>query len=1651
MSNFYDTLARMQTLLIQGNNKNLAGQGPFNKDGKVNFGTALDVAKNLPQQPTLYSKNIAEAQKSYNDAIESGRLNTINAVGSVLGKPQGILAGAAAGATLGTVVPGFGTVAGGVGGAIFGTAAYGIGQLDSVTDGKVSNALMSGSKGVRSNYAFVQDITRHNFALGILSTLGIIGAAVGGAALIVASGGTAAPAVAAGFLAAYGAGKAERAAAEAGAFNSIDKNIQQSAKYAQSQIGQERYNFGRDVTHLAANATGYKTLGDTSKGIGAVVSGIINFGFEVGTAPDIKAAAFTGQALRAATVGGITAGTEGPIVGLVSKIINEPALQAKRLAKDVDMIKRTIAGEVTPYTKVINFIHTNDVATVKQRIGLRDSEEGQIGAALMAGKPKETIGLLFRIGRGDAEALSELAVKDASTYAQLMRYEGAIEMVDSQGSARAAYGFTREDGSNIVLNKKLTDNLDIVKKELDALQLRNLDLKNMLKLDSALTQRTVSRADPLLNKLGIKGVESLRNDIALQRASNRLGEAEFDLTTRETKAGKIMQKIYTDNGRLGVIIRSIDRILDDAPHQTVNFNDVISSTTRVRTTIRSTSDLDLIAPAEGRELFNSFAVAKSETEKVAALEKLEVRVFEELGRKYNLPGNIWETVLREYTTIIKSNRNKAIEAKSENKAYMIDVDGSPIVDPQLISQLANGYYLPDVQLLDKAFKRYAKKMGEETSLPVNTAILGRAVVDEFQSVWRSLTLARMGFPINIMRDSTLRAWGDGALFYMMKDLSSTAIDNVTKSGNTITEIRNWTKTVTNKDSNLKYMTEQIEIHNNAIKANDAALKRAKYDATDPKTITPEVAKNLAYRDKVQSIVDGLKIREQQLISNKTAPTVGRESVSIYGYTFPKGGAGKFGKMSYEKLRGKDDLRGLLASSRELDMANIHRDRQGGHVIKPTQFNEKLHLKSWETVLNNSLRNDPVAEFIMGNKMSEKDIVAWIKSNDSGSYIDRFGYDSSKKRNLQRRDAQYIYDRVLNTVNQFAPNSKLWPNVLNGTADVVTLKKLYPDWQSRPEIITDMAEDLLGQSNAARYLSNLLKDSVTWLATVPTSKLSYNPYFNAKYQHKLQNMVGLANAQGRKLTAADQGRFEATARSYALNEFRQKLNAFNRDMNYPGIMNYIMAFFPALVEQYRAYGKITMEHPEFPAKILAMSTIPNYLSQTQVDQFGTEYTEVTLPLLGIKGRLPVSWFNAVNPTGGHILSAGPLSAFTVNEIAKQIDLPSKFVDSVLPFGVQANGVGMLQSGTLRRSAQAYQAFFLKNGEQFNKDANMFIEMKRKEFMDLNHREPTGSEVNAMYKQSKKDATSLSLLRFAGAFTLPSQPNYVSPLQTHADLLAIYTKNYGQDGAERFSQDYPGYYLLADKLSSATSGIRSDKTALALVRKNGDVIEEMIAQNPKFDLTALGAVFNDDDYAFSSAAQAYLTTHAIPGTKTKFKEQGNALQNNTSSIVGSGWNKWNTLVEVVTQQLLMNNPPYSTGRGYGKVVLDNYKKGFIENMKTENNLWYQEKTNPSFGSRQRDVIDSLTIAANTPKLWADLVKQPRWHTLVNYLNFRYEIYDALKARGTTIDADKASDIRQTADTYVATLRQSDTNFGKFYDRYFDGDSFTHVFNETDIGVK
>jgi len=1651
-------------------NKAPANQGPFNADGKVNFGTSLDIAKSLPKNPT-----------SFNDHIETARVAGINAAEFAL-KP----------------------------------VAFGISALDSKSNGVFGKALMAGTGNVRSNYAFTRDLASHNAGMGLLSGIGMIaGGVLGGIAGFaggLALGGVGAiPGAVVGFDIGAGlAGKAERSLAKSGTFGAY---AEQSAKLSESAVGQEKYNFGRDVIHTAAasHIAGWKSWGDTSKGFGALVSGFLNFGFEVSLAPDIKAVKGVGIGVKGLTgSSGIQAKLSGPIEKSLAKVDlpkygTEIERQYARKAADTELHVKTGAGEKTAYTPLYEYIKNNDAVAIQSHPFFKGNEYGQIAAPLLAGQDFKTQSLLFRIGRDDLSAVTELSKTAPAVFAALARYEGKFKTVIGEDGAQQ---------TSIVLGK-IKDNKtmsEIQKAEITDLVSKNAWLGRVMLLDNALPNKIAGKFD---------FIEKTKIDRAKQRVANSLELGKLDITTRETLRGKVMQTVYQSSS-LGIPIRFFARGVDDAPHQTINFNDVLQSNTRVRTTARmAVRKLDM-PPEEARQFVNDFAMATNEGAKDILIDKFNDKIFTYASKKYKVAddGKLKDKVLNKYVETTKLNREKARVAKAKNEAYFVEGDNTleatVLHDPQLISQLANGAYIADVELIDNAFKAYTAKGIKDKFYSSATRAAVVNVADEFLSIWRSLTLLRVGFPVNIMRDSTLRAWGDGVLWDMTKYLSKDLVDSLANSSNTVARIRKELESRVDPSKNLKKINLEIQDRRYMIEAAERTLKASKYDVVEKVGVNVnKAAKDFPYKlgdsytsskskitgtiQEIKSIKGGVRLKldidgkprytvmqgefnvpkKPKVLSSevqrhieliKTAKeelahfekaknaldlnvipdkVVGSQVIKTAAGDFEGAFVGVQGKIFLDKIRGKDTLRGLMASNRELGVANVRRDRNGGVPVEATK-NEEAHMLAWEHNLVNVLPSDPVARMIMGQKMSEAKIIKWIASPESGNYIERFGYNKLLKKRLDVGDAPYIYDRVLNVVNTLAPDVALQKLVMQKGVTRSVLRKMYPDLEKRPRIISDFVLDSLGQSEIVKSINGFLADKVAWLATAPTSRLSYNPYFAIKYEEKLQNMVAIANREGKKFSEIDKRSYESMARAHALTEYHNKINAFNRDMNYNEIINYTMAFFPAVVEQFRAYGNIMLDHPEFPYKIQQMSMIPSQYGNVQKDANGNEYVEVTLPLLGgLKGRLPVNWFNAINPTGGHIISGGPVTAFATNKISQRINLPQWFMNFALPFGTTANDFAPITPNTARKLGEAFQAYFTKGGEQFNKDANMFLEKRVFDFREEYHKDP-GSELAGMYTLAAKDATQLSVLKFLGSGILPAQPQYYTALQVYSDLLRKYQDQYGEEGDNRFIEDYPDYFLLADKLSDSTSGIRPDDTAVALVRKNPKVIESIIAKiGGKGNLSALGAIFNDADYAFSASANAYLVSHAIPGTRQSFKEQGAALENSRSSIVNSGWREYSHMIEVVTQELVRTNT--DPGSGYGASILDAYRKAFIEKSKTDNPLWYSEKQGTGFQKKQVDTIDALTIALNTPALWKDLSKQDRWYTIAEYLNFRYDMNSALKARGSTITADNATDLKFAADAKVAALRAKDVNFGRFYDRYFSNDDFSYVADTQNTGVK
>lgn len=1564
---------------------------------RIPFSTAFDIASNLPQNPGGWD----------NDDLEKVRQVALNTVS----KANPALVGGTIGLVLG----------GPVGAAVGAGSGLAIQQIDEATDGGATKVLQAGQKNFRSNYAFLRNVADENAAMGLLASLGFVAGGLAGGLAGFALAGPAGAFV--GATAGAGlAGKGLRDTFETDLGANISKTLNKSAKFSESDVGQERYNLGRDVVHTAAQITGAQTLGDTSKGIGAITSGLVNFVAELGLGLDVAAAKGTGLAIK----GTLRKPIVEPLTPFQKKIYgkSEADRVGARLAADVDLIKRTVAGEETVYTPVFKLIRENDAAVIGNRAGF-ESGSGKLAASLVARESNETIGLVIRVGRGDPDAIAELATKRADKFAEYTRLDDAMNYVNNNGLFSLQF-----KGQTLVLSKRFKNNVALLDAEIEALKKEVGWLDDALSIQGDLTNRTVSKWAM---------VEKVRNDFAKENASRKL--ALDDNIQMETGLGKTYQWFY-QKSPLSRPIRGLDRLTDDAPRPVINYNEPFAAGIRMQTSLRSAEKYGASIPQENARIYDNWMKARTENEKTAVIDNYVDTGMKLMGDKYNIGVDIIQFAIDKYNMTHKRFRDEAIKARELKQGYMNDpndLDGPLIADAQLITQLANGAILPDWKFVDSVLKDFSKRNGETTKI-IRSKEGAMYLADELNSLWRTGTLLRTGYPINVIKDSYIRAWGDGAMIGMMKYLAQDIIDAVSSSTNTVNRVNRWALSRTNPNYNMKQIRKDIASRQIVLNEYEKSLLKAKYDVNNPpKTAPVALIPNIQRYNDVANNLAALRAQEQRLVSGIKIKPVRDRKVTLDGEEFESAFGGRFGSIFKQKIDQKDDLRAAVAGVRELEVDISRRGRSGAASILPTD--ETRHMQSWVQILNDKLRFDPVAEMIMKGA-SKKVVLDWFRkgSPEAVAYLDRFSS------NL--RDAPVAYQRAKQMVDMYAPSQALRDLVVTDKLNLLELKKLYPDIQTRPPVFTDLVEDMLGNSSISKNFRQGTKDMVVWLATKPTAFLAFNPYFKAKYEQSLQTQIWLANASGKNIKNS-QREFEAKAREFALREYQEKLNSFHRDMNYSGWINYVFAFFPAVVEQFRAYARITMENPNFLVQKMAISTLPERLGEVEEDSAGNRYVPVSLGFLGLESRLPVEWFNPDNPTGGNILSVSPMGAALVNEYAKRTQTENFFTDALLPFGVQRNSLNALNVNTARRLYQVWQAGFLKSGEQFNKDVDMFRQQLWNDYVKETGDKPSGKKYEQQFEEAKKRAFYLSVIRTVSAYTLPVQGRLVTSVTGYVDIYNKYQDKYGAQGAEMFAIDYPDAWMFMDRLSDSTSGVNADRTAAGLVVGNKPSIQKIVAGIGVENLTVLGSIFNDDDYAFSSAAQAVLQDTKIPGAgNKKFRDVSDAFENGRLTLVSKGWKDYFIIEQTLKDEFARVTPAINPYKGYGAVVLKQYKQAFVDAAKKDNNLWWQEYNAQSAGgagSRQADTVTALTIALNDEKLGPLLLKQPKFHAVADYLNYRRYVNSMLKRMGTTFDSQQATQLRTQVMLNVAELRASDINFDKLYIRYFENDKFDFVYEE------
>ena len=131
-------------------------------------------------------------------------------------------------------------------------------------------------------------------------------------------------------------------------------------------------------------------------------------------------------------------------------------LTAVRVTEDIDLLKRTAKGEQTKYTPMFDFFEKATPALVAQRAEFRNLI-GQDAANLLAGRSREEIALILRVGRGDMDALDEVITKHADIHNEIIRLQGAVKSVKNGGIIQLQYNGNNKITCLIMLTTHTTE------------------------------------------------------------------------------------------------------------------------------------------------------------------------------------------------------------------------------------------------------------------------------------------------------------------------------------------------------------------------------------------------------------------------------------------------------------------------------------------------------------------------------------------------------------------------------------------------------------------------------------------------------------------------------------------------------------------------------------------------------------------------------------------------------------------------------------------------------------------------------------------------------------------------------------------------------------------------------------------------------------------------------------------------------------------------------------------------------------------------------------------------------------------------------------------------------------------------------------------
>lgn len=858
--------------------------------------------------------------------------------------------------------------------------------------------------------------------------------------------------------------------------------------------------------------------------------------------------------------------------------------------------------------------------------------------------------------------------------------------------------------------------------------------------------------------------------------------------------------------------RPIRSVVENKPHQWINVQDSMADVQLVRQ-LQEARPLG-IHDRDISRFRERFMAAANDAEKISIVEESEDFIIQKAADMMNLSQDDFRDSLNK----ARSGRSQVVQ-RLESRRYAsegrdvlrhYDDESGELVEQilPLFSTQAEAYR-PMVDVREvikhaKNFRRIKESFGYDAA---------REILTGFNLLWKPTVLIRGGWPLRVVSDEQLRVLAKtGSLVRHLTAMSSTGkspqFTEIFKKGlnpgqrlaegyGLITGVRPLTSFTHRVGSFLGRGARKLRL---------VDPEWAKW--LDDMEIEPLVSARATFGGPTESALQDMQV------------LLGRDEAGFLDHLFAKS-TGQWHSVTKES-------------------------RQYG--------------SAWLRALNNQVGQDPVARKVMETILAADEGADWtddvylavrnfLKNTDEGK-------EAAARVPWRSADPDKWTENLVEEIGHLTANfdEELMRGALNSKLTIKNLERI--DDSLRPESVhAEIIDEVLGRGVVHEAINDTISTAYDVFGRLPTDTLSRQPFFKQLYASKMRRLEKLAREQGDELTEQTIQRMSAQARQSAIVETRKYLYDLAEVSRFGHMMRFMLPFYAAWQEVIKVWGGLALADPSIIGRAHQLWKAPNRAGLVVTDDDGEEYiqlrlSEQTADNLGLTGwkkyvatggvRVGKGAFNLVlnNPLPG----AGPLIQYPVNEAAKRAPDLEASLQFLLPFGVSANSLDILQSPLVRQMTSE-----LTGPENDRSYQRAFVDAVT--YMDNLYRRGERTDPPTL-EEAHQIAGKIRTIRMITRLASPAQPIFDSPLKPYIDVYRDLIENLGPEKADEVFLNEFGQEFFAVTMSRTVSKTGIPPTVEA--EQIREQYEDLITRYPEYGRFILGedAAFGE----FSGAAYA-----------------------------------------------------------------------------------------------------------------------------------------------------------------------------------------------------